>query len=148
MYPDRRIQAARRAAQSRRLLATQQAHALYGIDPDDVMPLGGWFTSLKRKAGNVVSSAARSTVPVLRKIGSIQGAALRATRDADIPLLSSGAKAGLAAQESYESVVRQVNKATESPTESDATTAVASRNKWIIPGLVLAAGAFVWFGRK
>jgi len=74
MYPDKRIQAARRAALSRRLLATQQAHALYGIDPDDVMPLGGWFTSLKRGvsrgASSLISAAKSSGIPVVSTIAS------------------------------------------------------------------------------
>lgn len=77
MYPDRRIQAARRAALSNRLAATQRAHALYGIDPDDVIPLGGWFTSLKKGASSVTSkaiSAAKSSgIPVVSTIaGSVR----------------------------------------------------------------------------
>lgn len=74
MYPDRRIQAIRRAAQSRRLLATQRAHALYGIDPDDDMPLGGWFTTLKKGASKVasatISAAIKSGVPVVSHVAS------------------------------------------------------------------------------
>lgn len=74
MYPDRRIQAIRRAAQTRRLLATQRAHALYGIDTDDLPALGGWWTDAKRKASKVTSSvigAAKSSgIPGVSQIAA------------------------------------------------------------------------------
>ena len=103
MYPDRRIQAARRAALSRRLLATQQAHALYGTDPDDVMPLGGWWTSLKRKASNVSSSvigAAKSSgIPGVSQIASgIRAGGQVAEETGAIPsFLRTGSAAGTSA---------------------------------------------------
>ena len=107
MYPDRRIQAARRAALSRRLLVTQQAHALYGIDPDDVMPLGGWWTSLKKSAGRVT----RKTVNVARDIGHQAATVQRGLRDANIPIVSDAAKAGLMLNEMIDKGVRAVGDA-------------------------------------
>lgn len=66
--------AARRAALSRRRSSIQQAHVLYGLDEYDPEPLGGWWTSLKRKASNVTSSvigAAKSSgIPGVSQVAS------------------------------------------------------------------------------
>lgn len=74
MYPDQRIQQTRRAAVANRLLATQRAHALYGLDREDIENLGGWFTSLKkgvsRGTSSLISAVKSSGIPVASTIAS------------------------------------------------------------------------------
>jgi len=74
MYPDQRIQQNRRADVARRLLATQRAHALYGLDSDEIENLGGWYTKLKKGASKVasatISAAVKSGVPVVSQVAS------------------------------------------------------------------------------
>jgi len=74
MYPDQRIQQTRRAAVARRLLATQRAHALYGLDSDDIENLGGWFTSVKKGVSKVasatISASIKSGLPVVSQVAS------------------------------------------------------------------------------
>ncbi len=74
MYPDQRIRQTRRAAVANRLLATQRAHALYGLDREDIENLGGWFTSLKKGVSKVASATIGATiksgVPVFSQVAS------------------------------------------------------------------------------
>lgn len=71
------MQTARRPRHLRRRIPT--GHALYGIDNpfggDDLTPLGGWLTSLKKGVG----SAARSTVKTLRPVVGVAAEVARGT---------------------------------------------------------------------
>jgi len=142
MYPDQRVRLQRRAALARRLIATQRAHALYGLESDDLESLGGWWSKTKRVASRTV----RKTVPVLRKVGSIQGASLRAVRDADVPLFSTAAKLGLQTQDQYASVVSAVNRQTESKDTATPEETVTKKNL-LIPVGIAAVAAFFLFKR-
>jgi len=147
MYPDRRVQLQRRAALSRRLLATQRAHALYGLESDDLESLGGWLTRLKRKTGNVASTAVRSTVSVGRVVGSGTGSVLRSVRNADIPGFSHMARVGLAASDVIDSGVKHIGAQTASSPTSLQTFEPGAEKKWILPGLAVLVGAFFLFKR-
>lgn len=135
MYPDRRIQATRRAALARRLLATQRAHALYGLEADDLETLGGWWTRAKRKTSRVA-----------RKVGSITGSVQRGLRDSGIPLVSDAAKAGLYLSEGIDKTAQAFDrdKPAAAPTPIDET---ASKKNLLIPVGIAAVAAFFLFKR-
>ena len=75
MTPITAVYASYRAAKlPTRRSSIQQAHVLYGLDDYEPEPLGGWWTSLKRKASNATSSvigAAKSSgIPGVSQVAS------------------------------------------------------------------------------
>ena len=121
-----RIQTRRRTIRPRPAL---RGHALYGMDNpfggDDLTPLGGWLTSLKKG----VASAARTTVSTLRPV---VGLAAEVTRGA-VKIVSPSVPAAIPAIPPVSSWSNMIPSASSLVAGANALAATTQANSGIVP---------------